>query len=151
MPLHKLPHDLPSLRACMDLHGKPALLAPAIPQAGQSRLSALLCKSDDGCEGGPVRQPDPPFVIRVPAGRGHLVICWQREPEQCKEKINEFPAEYYGPALNCPGGTRTSNSAPFPGSPHSRMVMPVIPRISTTRKRPRPVCLPTPRSKIRAF
>ena len=45
---------------------------------------------------------------------------------------------------NAPGGTVISNCTPFPGSPFSVMVMPVIARISRERKRPRPVCLPKP-------
>jgi hypothetical protein len=55
MPVHKLPDDLPPLRARMDLHGKPALLAPAIPQAGQGGLSPVQRQSDDECPGGTVR------------------------------------------------------------------------------------------------
>ena len=55
MPLHKLPYHLPSLRAHMDLYGKPALLAPAIQTAGQSRVSPVLCQSVDGYQGSPVR------------------------------------------------------------------------------------------------
>jgi hypothetical protein len=31
MSLHKLPDDLPSLRACMDVYGKTAPLSPAVP------------------------------------------------------------------------------------------------------------------------
>jgi hypothetical protein len=43
---------------------------------------------------------------------------------------------------NPSGGTWISNRAPFPLSPDSRIVIPVIERISRTRKRPRPVSFP---------
>jgi hypothetical protein len=50
--------------------------------------------------------------------------------------------------LNRPLGTRISKRAPFSGSPLSRMVIPVIARISPTKKRPRPVCFPNPFPKM---
>ena len=48
-----------------------------------------------------------------------------------------------------PFGTVISNRAPLPGMPVSRMLIPVMARISFTRKRPSPVFFPNPRSKIR--
>ena len=41
-----------------------------------------------------------------------------------------------------PAGTTISNRAPVPGTPVSRIVIPVMDKISRTRKSPRPVCLP---------
>ena len=52
------------------------------------------------------------------------------------------------PSRYAPFGTTISNRAPLPGSPVSRMVMPVIPRISRARKRPIPVFVPKPRFLI---
>jgi hypothetical protein len=44
------------------------------------------------------------------------------------------------PAIrHAPFGTTISKRAPFPGSPVSRMVMPVMSRISRESARPRPV------------
>jgi len=88
MPLHKLPHDLPPVRAHVDLHGKPALLAPAIQKAGQDRLPALPCQSPDGCAGGPVRIIPPTGPRTLPAtglpGRGIFPvrrIVWRDVPQ----------------------------------------------------------------------
>src|SRR5690606_17620475 len=53
--------------------------------------------------------------------------------------------------LKHPAGTTISNLTPSPSKPVSLMKIPVIPRISLTMKRPRPVFFPYPRLNISVF
>jgi len=132
----------PGLRRLTDISRQHEIVTEGYPCRRQSKdraraqVDARVGKGDEG------------WIFRVliwgsiknSSGFYHKII---RVPAKTNPGGNRKPYSCVsGTALQEAFGTRISKRAPFPGSPVSAMVIPVMERISRERKRPRPVCFP---------